>query len=47
MGDGKELNDFTPGYEDFTRKYVRISHVTKGNIKNINTIKSGLEQWRL
>ncbi len=40
----KNLPIFTPGYEDSTLGNMYVSHVIKGNIKNINTIKSGLEQ---
>jgi len=35
---------FSPGYEDSTLGNMYVSNVVKGKIKNINTIKSGLEQ---
>lgn len=40
----KNLPIITPGYEDSTLGNMYVSNVIKGNIKNINTIKSGLEQ---
>lgn len=40
----KNLQIFTPGYEDSTLGNMFVSNVIKGKIKNINTIKSGLEQ---
>lgn len=40
----KSLPIFTPGYEDSTLANMYVSNVIKGNIKNINTIKSGFEQ---
>lgn len=40
----KNIPIFTPGYEDSTLGNMYVSNVIKGNIKNINTIKSGLEQ---
>lgn len=40
----KDLPIFTPGYEDSTLGNMYVSNVIKGKIKNINTIKSGLEQ---
>lgn len=40
----KNLPIITPGYEDSTLGNMYVSNVIKGKIKNINTIKSGLEQ---
>lgn len=40
----KYIPIFTPGYEDSTLGNMYVSNVIKGKIKNINTIKSGLEQ---
>lgn len=40
----KNLPIFTPGYEDSTLGNMYVSNVIKGKIKNINTVKSGLEQ---
>jgi deoxyhypusine synthase len=40
----KNLPIFTPGYEDSTLGNMFVSNVIKGKIKNINVIKSGLEQ---
>lgn len=40
----KNLPIFTPGYEDSTLGNMYVSNVIKGHVKNINTIKSGLEQ---
>ncbi|USN50993.1 MAG: deoxyhypusine synthase family protein [Myxococcales bacterium] len=40
----KNLPIVTPGYEDSTLGNMFVSNVIKGKIKNINTIKSGLEQ---
>jgi deoxyhypusine synthase len=40
----KNLPIFTAGYEDSTLGNMYVSNVIKGKIKNINTIKSGLEQ---
>lgn len=40
----KNLQIFTPGYEDSTLGNMYVSNVIKGKIKNINTIKSGLQQ---
>lgn len=43
----KNLPIFTPGYEDSTLGNMYVSNVIKGNLKNINTIKSGFEQMQL
>ncbi len=43
----KNLPVFTPGMEDSTLGNIFVSNVIKGNIKNINIIKSGLEQMDL
>ena len=40
----KNLPIFTPGMEDSTLGNIFVSNVIKGNVKNINIIKSGLEQ---
>lgn len=40
----KNLPIITPGYEDSTLGNMFVSNVIKGKIKNINIIKSGLEQ---
>jgi len=40
----KNLPLFTPGMEDSTLGNIFVSNVIKGNVKNINIIKSGLEQ---
>jgi deoxyhypusine synthase len=40
----KNLPIITPGYEDSTLGNMYVSNVIKGKIKDINTIKSGLEQ---
>jgi deoxyhypusine synthase len=40
----KNLPILTPGYEDSTLGNMFVSNVIKGKIKNINIIKSGLEQ---
>ena len=40
----KNLPIFSPGYEDSTLGNMYVSNVIKGKIRNINTIKSGLEQ---
>lgn len=40
----KNLPIITPGYEDSTLGNMYVSNVIKGKVKNINTIKSGLEQ---
>lgn len=42
----KNLPIITPGYEDSTLGNMYVSNVIKGKIKNINTIKSGLEQMQ-
>jgi deoxyhypusine synthase len=40
----RNLPIITPGYEDSTLGNMFVSNVIKGKIKNINIIKSGLEQ---
>lgn len=40
----KSLPIITPGYEDSTLGNMFVSNVIKGKLKNINIIKSGLEQ---
>ena len=40
----KNLPIFTPGMKDSTLGNIFVSNVIKGNVKNINIIKSGLEQ---
>lgn len=40
----KNLPIITPGYEDSTLGNMFVSNVIKGKLKNINIIKSGLEQ---
>ena len=40
----RNLPIITPGYEDSTLANMFVSNVIKGKIKNINIIKSGLEQ---
>lgn len=42
----KNLPIITPGYEDSTLGNMYVSNVIKGKIKNIDTIKSGLEQMQ-
>ncbi|UPA22837.1 deoxyhypusine synthase family protein [Candidatus Peribacteria bacterium] len=40
----KNLQIFTPGYEDCTTGNIFVSCVMDGQIKNVNTIRSGMEQ---
>lgn len=39
----KNLPIFVPGWEDSTMGNVFVSQIRKGNLKNISTVKSGLE----
>lgn len=39
----KNIPIFVPGWEDSTLGNTFVSHVRKGNLKNISTVKSGLE----
>ncbi|GBF81905.1 deoxyhypusine synthase family protein [Aphanothece sacrum] len=40
----KNLPIFTPGWEDSTTGNIFVSHVIRGDIKDIGIVKSGLEQ---
>ncbi|MDA0712917.1 MAG: deoxyhypusine synthase family protein [bacterium] len=42
----KNLPIYTPGWEDSTLGNIFVANHIKGNIKNIHTVKSGLEQMK-
>lgn len=39
----KDLPIFVPGWEDSTTGNIYTSHIIKGDINNVNTVKSGIE----
>lgn len=43
----KNLPIITPGWEDSTLGNIFVSHVVRGDIKNVHTVKSGLEAMQM